>query len=132
MMFDDARIGHQAMELSPVSTGGVHAQHILTRPRRLAVDLISNAAEGHGHVAAGYGGHRAGAFPRMQRHRHRQRTAQCQPFPDLEQPPHDMSVLHKRELVTLDGEFRQPIHHSEDAVMMTWRNRLEKEKWLAL
>ena len=33
-----------------------------------------------------------------------------------------MGVLHEDEFVALDGKFRQPVHHREDAVMVTRRN----------
>ncbi len=114
------------MELPPVGAGGVHAQHVLPRSRRLAIDLIGYAADRHRHIAAGDGGHRSRTFSGMQRHRHRQRPAQCQPLPDLEHPPRDMGVLHESEFVALNGKFRQPVHHCEDAVMVTRRNRFEK------
>jgi hypothetical protein len=124
--FDDARIGHQAMELPPVSAGGVHAQYVLPRSRRLGVDLVGHAAGGHGHVAAGDRRHRSGTFAWMQRHRHRQRSTQGQPLPDLQHAPRDMGVLHEGELIALNRKFRQPVHHREDAVMVTRRNGLEK------
>ena len=62
----------------------------------------------------------------MQRHRDRQLASQCQPLPHLEDPPRDMGVLHEGKLVALNGKFRQPVHHREDAVMVTWRNGFEK------
>jgi hypothetical protein len=37
-----------------------------------------------------------------------------------------MGMLHEDEFVAFDGGFRQPIHHREDAVMVTRRNRFEK------
>src|ERR1700730_5517375 len=37
-----------------------------------------------------------------------------------------MGVLHEDEFVALDGEFRQPVHHRKDAVMVTRRNGFEK------
>ena len=126
MLFDDARIGHQAMELPPISAGGVHAQHVLPRSCRLAIDLIGDAANRHQHIAAGDCGHRSGALPGVQRHRYRQRSTQGQPLPDLEHTPCDMGVLHEREFVALNKKFRQPVHHREDAVMVTRRNRFEK------
>jgi hypothetical protein len=74
-------------ELPPVSAGGVHAQHVLSRSRRLAVDLISHAANGHGHIAAGDRRHGSGTFSRLQRHRHRERSTEGQPLSDLEHAP---------------------------------------------
>ena len=124
VMFDDARIGHQAMELPPIGAGGVHAQQILARSRPFAVDLIGDAADGHGHIAAGERWHRSGSSTWVQRHRHR--PAQGQPLPDFEHAPRDMGVLHDGEFVALNREFRQPVHHREDAVMVTRRNRFEK------
>jgi hypothetical protein len=64
----------------------------------------------------------------MQRHRHRQRSTQGQPLPDLEHPPRDMGVLHEREFIPLNGKFRQLVHQGEDAVMMTRRNGFEKPR----
>ena len=101
-MVDDARIGHQAMELPPVGAGGVQAQHILPRSRRLGIDLIGHAADGHGHVSAGDRRHRSGSSTWVQRHRHRQRPAQGQPLPDFEHAPRDMGVLHEGEFVALN------------------------------
>src|SRR5256885_15291431 len=37
-----------------------------------------------------------------------------------------MGMLHEGEFVALDGKLRQPIHHREDAVMVTGRNGFEK------
>src|ERR1700731_27269 len=37
-----------------------------------------------------------------------------------------MGVLHKGQLVALNGKFRQPVHHREDAVMVTRRNGFQK------
>ena len=62
----------------------------------------------------------------MQRYRHRKGATQCQPLPDLEHPPRDMGVLHEGKFVALNRKFRQPVHHRENAVMMTRRNGFEK------
>jgi len=114
------------MKLPTVGAGGVHAQHVLPRSRPLAVDRVGDAADGHRHIAAGDGRHRPGTFSWMQRYRHRQRPAQCQPLPHFEHPPCDMGVLHEDEFVALDGKFRQPVHHRKNAVMVTRRNGFEK------
>jgi len=106
MISYDARIGHQSMELPPVSAGGVHAQHVLPRSRRLAIDLIGYAADGHRHIAACDCRHRSGTFSWMQRHRHRQRATHGQPLPDLEHPPRDVRMLHEGKFVALNGKFR--------------------------
>jgi hypothetical protein len=37
-----------------------------------------------------------------------------------------MGVLHERELVALNGKYRQPVHHCKDVVMVTRRNGFEK------
>jgi len=37
-----------------------------------------------------------------------------------------MGMLHEGEFVAFDGKFRQPVHHREDAMMVTRRNRFKK------
>jgi hypothetical protein len=39
-----------------------------------------------------------------------------------------MGVLHAGELVALNGKFRQPVHHREDAVMVTRRHGFEEPR----
>jgi hypothetical protein len=62
----------------------------------------------------------------MQRNRHRRRLAQRKPLADFQHAARDMGVLHERELIALDREFRQAVHHRENAMMMPRRNRFQK------
>jgi len=45
---------------------------------------------------------------------------------NLEHPSCHMRMLHESQFIALDGKFRQPVHHRENAVMVPRRNGLEK------
>ena len=50
----DARIGHQAVELPPVSTRGVQAEQVTAAARVLVIDMIALAVRGHRYIATGH------------------------------------------------------------------------------
>jgi hypothetical protein len=127
MRSGDAQIGHQAVELPPVRSGGVQAEQVTAATNVLVIDVIGPAARNHGYIATGHRRRRRrGVEGRMQRGRCRRDVAECQPFADFKHPTDHVAVLQEGKLIAAHGEFRHAGQHGEDRVMVPGRHQGEE------